>query len=177
MNRSAFSHTGLAKIGWHLIYWDTILSLGLGLLTALVGGALTPLGDGLGGGYGIPELLFLVAILLGLPGLFRGIGGLFKWDWEQAMWVIVFIGPLIIAVGYILIPHALDPCVNAIWDLTSQIGDSIPLCQRFDNDLNVHTRFHYVWHILPTLPLVWLYRKMLEKRRPEVVREKMKQAK
>lgn len=158
----------LAQIGWRIILWNTAIGLVLGLLATLVGGVLIPLGSGLGGGYAIPDLLYLLAALLGLPGMFRGIAGIIKQKKDETKWSLVFIAPLLISVGYILIAHAIDPCINEIWSLSDRIGNSIPLCERFGQDINIHTRFHYLWHILPALPLVWLYGRMLRSWLPGV---------
>ncbi len=155
---------GLARMGWRIILINCGLSLFLGLLAAVVGGPLTALGNGIGGANGIPDLVFLIAVLLGLPGLIRGITGIIKKEYHQVKWVFVFAGPLFISTGYILIAHALDPCLNGLWDLSSRIGNTIPLCERFGPEINIHTRFHYLWHVLPTLPLVWLYGYFLNKR-------------
>jgi hypothetical protein len=163
-----FSTVNLARLGWQIIRLDAGFSLILGLLAALAGGSLTFLGNGPGGGYGIPDLLFLLAALAGIPGLLRAIVGMRRGERGTARWALVFIGPLLISFGYILIAHSLDPCLLGMWDLASRLGGNIPLCERFGPELNVHTRFHYLWHILPTLPIVWLYGRVLKNRLPEV---------
>jgi hypothetical protein len=167
--RQFLSTFGLASIGWRIILLTGAISLLLGLLAALVGGRLTALGNGIGGGNGIPDLVFLLAVLMGLPGLFRGLVGVVRREKHQAKWLLVFIGPLLISSGYILIAHALDPCLNGLWDLSSRIGDTIPLCERFGSEINIHTRFHYLWHVLPALPLIWLYGNALKRWFPKIV--------
>ena len=159
----------LANIGWRLVFWTAVVSLVLGTAAALVGGPLTVLGNGFGGLYGLPDLFFLIALLLGVPGLIRGIIGSIKRNAKAARWILVFLGPLIISFGYVLIAHSLDPCDNGIWDLTTRLPGTIPACERFGSEINVHTRFHLFWHILPTLPLVWIYWKVLQRRLPEVL--------
>ncbi len=160
------SSSRLARLGWRIILLDAIISLVLGLLAALVGGSLTALGNGLGGGNGIPDLIFLIPVLLGLFLYFRRV---FKREKRKTDWLLAFIGPLLISIGYILIAHAFDPCNNGLWDLNSQIGDSVRLCERFGSEISIHTRFHYLWHIVATLPLVWLYGVVLKTRLPEVL--------
>lgn len=166
---SSLSSSGLPRLGWRIILLDSGISLFLGLLVALIGGSLTTLGNGAGGGNGIPDLFFTLALLLGIPGLYLGVRGMIKRDEKQTQLALTFIGPLIISLGYILIAHTFDPCENGLWDLNSQIGETIPLCERFGSGINIHTRFHYLWHIVPTLPLVWLYGVLLKKRLPEAL--------
>jgi len=98
-----------------------------------------------------------------------GARGLIKRDKKQTQLGLTFIGPLIISFGYILIAHTFDPCENGLWDMSSRIGETIALCERFGSGINIHTRFHYLWHILPTVPLVWLYGVVLKNRLPEVI--------
>ena len=160
------STSGLARLGWRIILLVSGISLLLGLLAALVGGSLTALGNGPGGGNDIPDLVFSISIILGLFLVFRGV---IKREKTKTRWLFVFVGPLLISIGYILIAHTFDPCDNGLWDLSSRIGESIPLCERFGSEINIHTRFHYLWHIVPTLPLVWLYGVILIKRLPEVL--------
>ncbi|MBC8336570.1 MAG: hypothetical protein H8E29_15010 [Anaerolineales bacterium] len=172
LNRVNFlSVQRLARLGWWIILLNSGISLILGLLAALFGGSLTALGNGAGGWNGIPDFVFSIPILLGLAGLFRGVT---QRGEGQARWVLVFIGPLLISFGYLLIAHTFDPCLNGMWDIRSRIGETIPLCERFGSGINVHTRFHYLWHILPTLPLVWIYGRALKKQLPEVVDTKKK---
>ena len=54
----------------HVVLW---LNVGvffiLGVLSTLLGGTWTQLGNGPGGGEGIPALIFAIPILLGIPSL------------------------------------------------------------------------------------------------------------
>ena len=168
--RERFSVVGLAHLGWWMIVVNTVLSLFLGLIALLFGDPFSVFGSGPGGGNGIPDLVFLLAALLGLPGLVKAINGLVKRKDGNTRWGLVFVGPLLISFGYILIAHAVDPCFNGIWDMSSRIGDSIRLCERFGSELNVDTRFHYFWHIFWALPLIWLYGLVLKRKLPEVLR-------
>jgi hypothetical protein len=166
---SWFSTSGAVSLGWRIIILDSVISLLLGLLAALAGGSFTALGNGFGGGNGIPDLVFLIPVLIGLFLIFRSV---IKREDNKSFWLFAFIGPLIISIGYVQIAHTFDPCYNGLWDLSSRIDGRIALCERFGSEINIHTRFHYLWHIVPTLPLVWLYGVLLKKRLPEVLEKK-----
>lgn len=165
-NKSKISSSRLARFGWKIILIDSVISLFLGLLAALAGGSFTALGNGFGGGNGIPDLVFAFPMLLGLFLVLRSV---IKKEDKKSFWLFAFIGPLIISFGYVLIAHTFDPCYNGLWDMSSRIDGRIFLCERFGREINIHTRFHYLWHILPTLPLVWIYGYLLKKRLPEVI--------
>jgi hypothetical protein len=154
-------HARLTHWGGQLIVFDVWISLIFGLIAALFGGRFERFGVGIGGGYGVPDLIFLVAALFGLPSFLHGLRLLIGRERGASRWLLAFLGPLLISFAYILVPHTLDPCSNGLWTLTDQIGTSVQLCERFGSDIDIHTRFHYLWHILPTLPFVWIYRKVM----------------
>ena len=147
-------------------FWLIVINLAvwflLGVLAALIGGPLTNLGNGLGGGWGMADLLFGLAMLLALPSLFVGFYDLFKKRSGAVSKIMAYIFALTIALGYIFIAHSLDPCFLGIWTIFSKLG-AIPLCEFFGPELNIHTRFHLLWHVLPTLPLVLLYGLILKR--------------
>ncbi len=155
----------LIVLGWQILLVTSALSVLLGILAAVFGGAFTELGRGVGGGNGFPTLIFLIPALFGLILLVQNI---FKKKKDWSLLLLVFLGPLIISFGYIIIAHEFDPCFNDLWNINSQIGDGIRLCERFGNEINIHTRFHYLWHITPTIPLIWLYGVLLKKKAPEL---------
>lgn len=157
----------LAYIGVMIIILVVSISVALGLLAALLGSFLTEAGDGLGGGWGVPELALTLATLLGVPSLIISAMDILRGRWGQAGRMLAFWGPLIISIGFIVIGHAIDPCFRGIWTLGSHWG-SIPLCEQFGIEVNIHTRFHLFLHAAPTLILVFLYWVALRKWHPSV---------
>jgi hypothetical protein len=139
------------------------VSVAAGAAATIVGGRLTELGSGAGGLFGIPSMLTtLIALALATPAAIsiarqsRKAPG-----WFRAALVISG-GAWIVAIGYFVVAHAADPCVNGWWDADSQIGDQ-PLCERFGSELNWHTRFHLLAHAAPAAVLlagyVWAIRR------------------
>jgi hypothetical protein len=153
------------RIGLWLVLATLLVGLALGAAAALVGGPLTPLGRGVGGLWGAVDLALLAIMLLGLPSLLLGLIALYRRRWRQTLRLIAYLGPLVIAVGYVLIPHALDPCFLGIWGPFERVGD-VRLCQQFGPEWNVHTRFHLLWHVAPTLLLLVGYRLALTRWHP-----------
>lgn len=133
------------------------MSLVGGLAAAVVGGPLTDLGSGAGGLFGVPSLLLTVAALaIGIPAgvvVARRLRSQGRWIGAAA---VVGGGLWIVATGYFMIAHMVDPCVNGWWGPDSRIG-SQPLCERFGNELNWHTRFHLLAHSAPAGVLVAMY--------------------
>lgn len=139
------------------------ISVATGAAAAIVGGALTELGSGAGGLFGIPSMLTaLIALVLAIPAAI-GIARRTRSSpgWLRAA-VVISGGAWIVAIGYFVVAHAADPCVNGWWDANSQIG-SQPLCERFGTELNWHTRFHLLAHAAPAAVLlagyVWAVRR------------------
>ena len=123
-----------------------IVSLIGGIAAALVGGSLSDLGSGAGGLFGIPSILTtLIALLMAIPAAVAvSRQALRSPGWLRAA-VVTGIGAWVVAIGYFVVAHAVDPCVNGWWDGRSRIGDQ-PLCERFGSELNWHTRFHLLAH-------------------------------
>lgn len=137
----------------------------LGLVAAFAGGDSTKLGTGPSGGWGIPDLILTFAMLLALPSFVIGFGDLFRKRAGAGVRMLAYAFPRLISVAYFVIAHIFDPCLNGIWTSFSHVG-SAALCEWSGSDLNVHTRFHLLWHVLPTLPLVLLYWLFIERRYP-----------
>lgn len=146
----------LGEWSFRLIVMSLSIWLILGLLAAIFGGPLTNLGSGFGGVWGVPGLVFLFATLLALPSFLIGFADLFQKQAGAIKRMLVYGFSLLIAFGYVFIAHGLDPCFLGIWHVFSKLG-SIRLCEQFGGELNIHTRFHLLWHVLPTLPLVGIY--------------------
>ena len=134
-----------------------IIALFGGIAAAMIGGPFTDLGSGAGGLFGIPSILTtLIALLLAIPAAVlvarqtRGTGG-----WLRSALVVAG-GAWVVAIGYFVVAHAVDPCVNGWWDASSRIGDQ-PLCERFGPKLNWHTRFHLLAHAAPAAALLAAY--------------------
>lgn len=147
----------LAFAGFILTMIDIVLSAVAGLIAALIGGQVTEWGSGMGGGYAIPPLANTLALLLTLPALILGIMLLIRKREGAVGRIWVFVGTFLIGFGYILIAHSFDPCIRGVWTSHSRLGDDIRLCERFGNELNIHTRFHLIWHAVPTIPLLLIY--------------------
>lgn len=130
------------------------VSVVAGAAAAIIGGPLTDLGSGAGGLFGIPSMLTaLISLLLAIPA---GIG-IAKRTRNSPGWfraaIVISGGSWIVAVGYFVVAHAIDPCVNGWWDGSSRIGGQ-PLCERFGAELNWHTRFHLLAHAAPAAVLL-----------------------
>ncbi len=134
-----------------------VVSLIGGIAAAVLGGALSNLGSGAGGLFGIPSILTtLIALLLAMPAAV----GMVRQTRRSPGWLrsatVIAVGAWIVAIGYFMVAHAVDPCVNGWWDSRSRIGDQ-PLCERFGPDLNWHTRFHLLAHAAPATVLLATY--------------------
>lgn len=157
----------LAFISFLITILNIVISTIAGLIAALGGGRLTELGSGAGGAYGLPDITNTLALALTLPALIFGISLLIRKK-EGAMGrILVFVGALMISFGFLVIAHVLDPCLSGIWTSRSHLGD-IPLCERFGFELNIHTRFHLLWHATSTLPLVLVYWYSMVKTYPQL---------
>lgn len=134
-----------------------VVSLVSGAAAALVGGGLTDLGDGAGGLLGVPSLfLTLVALVVGVPAAVIVARLVRPGDGRLGAAVLVGAGAWIVAIGYFVVAHAADPCVNGWWDGRSRVG-SQPLCERFGSELNWHTRFHLLAHAAPAAAMFAIY--------------------
>lgn len=134
-----------------------VVSLIGGITAAVVGGSLSKLGSGAGGLFGIPSILTtLIALFLAIPAAV----GMVRQTRRSSGWLrsatVTVAGAWIVAIGYFVVAHAIDPCLNGWWDLRSRIGDQ-PLCERFGSDLNWHTRFHLLAHAGPGAILLAIY--------------------
>jgi hypothetical protein len=134
-----------------------MVSLIGGIAAAVVGGSLTNLGSGAGGLFGIPSILTtLIAMFLAIPAAV----GMVRQTRRRPSWLraatVTAAGAWIVATGYFVVAHAIDPCFNGWWDARSRIGDQ-PLCERFGPELNVHTRFHLLAHAAPGAILLAIY--------------------
>lgn len=134
-----------------------VVSVAGGAAAALVGRGLTDLGSGAGGLFGLPSLLLtVIALVLGLPAAVIAARLVRPADGWIGVAVLVGVGAWVVAIGYFVIAHAVDPCVNGWWDGRSRIG-SQPLCERFGSELNWHTRFHLLAHAAPAAALFVIY--------------------
>jgi hypothetical protein len=154
-----------ARIGYWIVLITILIGLALGLIAAAAGGWWTSLGEGVGGLYGAPGATLVIAMLLGLPSLVLGFTAIVRRRWRGAVRMLAYFGPLAIAVAFVLVPHTLDPCFQGVLGPFSRLGDT-PLCERFGLELNVHTRFHLLWHMAPTAVLVAGYRLALGRWHP-----------
>ncbi len=145
----------LVFFGHKLVWWNAMASFGLGVLAALFGGALTQVGQGPGGGWGVPGLVFGAAVVLGLPSLAVGLQGVWKRDARRGVRGAFFLTTLAISVAFIVVAHALDPCTLGAWTLGDRWGTQ-SVCERFGQEVNIHTRFHLLWHAAPVLLLLAL---------------------
>ncbi|MDG2026236.1 MAG: hypothetical protein P8J50_03945 [Acidimicrobiales bacterium] len=146
-----------------------VVSLVGGVAAALVGRGLVDPGSGAGGLFGMPStLLTLIALVLGVPAAVMVARAVRPGDGWVGAAVIVGAGAWIVAIGYFVVAHAVDPCLNGWWDGRSRIG-SQPLCERFGPELNWHTRFHLLAHAAPAAGLFaiyfWAVRRSLSGRR------------
>lgn len=152
-------HHRSAGLRWTVRSLTVVIAVSLigGIAAAALGGSFTELGSGAGGLYGIPSLLTtLIALFVAVPASV-GIARQARRSpgWLRAA-IIVGGGAWIVAIGYFVVAHALDPCVNGWWDARSRIGDQ-PLCERFGSELNWHTRFHLLAHAAPAAVLLVVY--------------------
>lgn len=134
-----------------------VVSLIAGIAAAIVGGSLTDLGSGYGGLFGIPSILAAaIALFLAMPAALA-LTRKPERSRKRLQTVIVWAaGAWIVAIGYDVAGHAIDPCVNGWWDSRSRIGEQ-PLCERFGSELNWHTRFHLLAHAAPAAILLGAY--------------------
>ena len=146
-----------ARISYLLIVVTILIGLALGLVAAVAGGWWIRLGEGIGGLYGAPGVTLTIAMLLGLPSLILGLTAVVRRRWRGAARTLAYFGPLAIALGFIVIPHTLDPCFQGVLGPFSKLGET-RLCEQFGLEFNVHTRFHLLWHVAPTVLLVVGYR-------------------
>lgn len=134
-----------------------VVSLVGGVAAAVLGGGLTELGSGAGGLFGLPSILTtLIALFLAVPAAV----GMARPSRRAPGWVraaaVTAAGAWIVAFGYFMVAHAVDPCLNGWWDARSRIGDQ-PLCERYGLELNWHPRFHLVAHAAPAAVLLAAY--------------------
>lgn len=147
--------TTAARLRWLLVVGllaANLLLLAMGLLAAGVGGGLTDWGSGAGGLGGWTDglmTIFSVAV-----GFAAGVAT-FKEGRSIPVALTVMVTGLLIGVGYLIVAHLVDPCVNGWWDANSQIG-SQPLCERFGSELNSHTRFHLLLHAIVGVLSAWV---------------------
>ena len=163
MNPRAANETrgaaGSVSLRWTVRSLSIVIAVSLigGVAAAALGGSLTDLGSGAGGLFGVPSLLTtVIALVLAVPaaiGFARE--ARHSPGWFRAALVVAG-GAWIVAIGYLVVAHAVDPCVNGWWDARSRIGDQ-PLCERFGPELNWHTRFHLLAHAAPAAVLLAIY--------------------
>ena len=105
----------LTHAGVVFIVYSVYIYVALGLLAALLGSFLIPLGSGPGGLWGIPVFLYLVTFLIGLPSFIFGVRDIFWRRWHGVGRILACIAPLAIGLYFFMIPHALDPCLVGVW--------------------------------------------------------------
>lgn len=134
-----------------------VISVLAGIVAAVLGGSLTNLGSGFGGLWGVPALvLTLTALVLGVAASVRIVRLLGPEAGRWRLAVLVFVGVWVVALGYSVVAHLIDPCLNGWWDGDTRVGTQ-PLCERFGSELNWHTRFHLAAHAVPAALLLALY--------------------
>ncbi|MGI9624119.1 MAG: hypothetical protein ACR2PK_14890 [Acidimicrobiales bacterium] len=152
------NESNLGVIGW-LIWTLTIIivvSLVAGIAAASIGGSLSDLGSGYGGLYGLPAMLLsALALLVILAAVIVG-RSLGPKSGRLRIAILVIAGVWLVAIGYSMVAHMVDPCVNGWWDARSRVG-SQRLCERFGSELNWHTRFHLLAHAAPAAVLLGVY--------------------
>ncbi len=146
----------LTLVSYWILWINTGIFFALGLLGALLGGAWTSVGEGLGGGWSIPSMVFNIPILLAIPGLIIGFQGIVRKGFRKRVGVIFFIASLGIGAAFILIAHSIDPCDRRFWTLSDRWG-SQPLCERFGAGISIHTRFHLLLHSAPVFIVMLIY--------------------
>jgi hypothetical protein len=134
-----------------------VVSLVGGIAAALVGGSLTELGSGAGGLFGIPSILTTaIALFVAIPAAVAiSRRALHFPGWLRAA-IVIGGGAWLVAIGYFVVAHAVDPCANGWWDARSRLGDQ-PLCERFGPALNWHTRYHLLAHAAPASVILGAY--------------------
>ena len=153
------SHRGSRSLRWTTRSLTIVIVASLigGVAAAALGGSFTDLGSGAGGLFGIPSALTtMIALFIALPAAViaaRQAGHAPGWLRHAA---VIGAGAWIVAFGYFMVAHAVDPCVNGWWDARSRIGNQ-PLCERFGSELNWHTRFHLLAHAVPAAVLLAIY--------------------
>ncbi len=143
---------------WTVRSFTVVIAISLigGIAAAIGGGSLTELGSGAGGLFGVPSILTtLIALVALATAVVASRQARRSPGWLNAA-IVIAGGAWIIAIGYFMVAHTLDPCVNGWWDSGSRIGHQ-PLCERFGSELNWHTRFHLLAHAAPGAGLLALY--------------------
>ena len=141
-----------------------VVSLAAGLLAAAIGGSLEELGSGPGGLYGLPNALLTLLVLVATVPVARSVGRSLQPErgWLRRA-VLVTLGAWVVAVGYFIVAHIVDPCLNGWWDAASRIG-SQRLCERYGAELNWHPRFHLLAHAAPAALMLAIYVLALRRR-------------
>lgn len=157
---------------WYVTWTIRIMALVIGLsliggiAVALIGGSLTELGKGYGGGYGYPDTLLNIPFLLTIPIAIVLVRRLRPGNAWLRTTLLVTGGIWVVVIGYGLVGHLLDPCNNGWWDINSQVGggphqhknaDVGHLCEGVGSAISIHTRFHLLSHAGPAAILFWLY--------------------
>lgn len=125
----------------------------LGIVAAAFGGWWTGLGNGYGGLEGLPAgLLALAVVGVTVRATVVGIRT-DRTDVASLRHVGLLVAIVwVVGLGYSEIAHQLDPCARGWWEPSSTFGDQ-PRCERFDDEYNVHTRYHLLWHAGPAFLL------------------------
>lgn len=149
----------LSVVDWMMRALTLIIAISVvaGIAAAAVGGSSSNLGRGYGGLYGLPAMLLTaLALLVVIPAVVIVGRRLGPESGRLRIAVVVIAGVWVVAIGYSMVAHMVDPCVNGWWDARSRIG-SQPLCERFGSELNWHTRFHLLAHAAPAAFLLGVY--------------------
>ena len=137
--------------------------IGLEGAAALIGGSFSRLGDGYGGLWGIPALvLTLIALVVGVVAAIKAARSLGPGSGRLRIALLLVVGVWVVAIGYSVVAHLVDPCVHGWWDETSRVGFQ-PLCERFGAELNWNTRFHLLAHAVPAGVLLALYLSIVQR--------------
>jgi hypothetical protein len=143
-------------VRWTLRPLTVVIAVSLvgGIVAAMLGGSLDELGSGAGGLYGVPSILTtLIALFVAIPAAVVVARQAHRSPGWLRAGIVVAAGAWVVAVGYFVVAHAIDPCVNGWWDAGSRIGDQ-PLCRRYGPELNWHPRFHLLAHAGPAAILL-----------------------
>lgn len=152
------AHT-LARLGLWLIVASITLSTLVGIVAI---GAWPDAGEGPGGGWGVPGMVLLLAVGLGLPSAPLAVGGLVRGQWPQGRYLLAVAGPLLILVGFFFGSHLLDPCARG-W-----LAPASESCEWAAGSWNVHPRYHLLYHALvPTAVLVAAYVALFQRWYPD----------
>jgi len=140
------------------LFWVIIaISLIVGLAAAILGGSLSELGSGPGGLFGLPAMLLtLIALFVGVPASVSLARRLPPKSRRVRAAAVVAGGALVVAVGFTVVAHMIDPCVNGWWDGSTRVGSQW-LCQRYGSELNWNSRFHLLAHAAPKFGLLAAY--------------------